>query len=731
MSKLNGIQIFALLSDVHDNLIVESIAPTLLTGGVTVGAAALIDKMNTSDAAAADPSVALPGKAKGGFGAWLVRGGWVALLAGVLVAAGIVVGVFLPGKSGDTPPVGSDEVTAAGVEQSEPEDTINEEETDPLPRLEDFSNESILSLFSAEQGTLSVNQDGDLVLDAVWKEGDINRSALVFDPQKVMNAMDRIEGRTHGAVLIKARRTMAMPTAPTVSLGTEDFGRLADRPAETVYRYATGDIDYEYFLIDTEYLSSLQNGMTPLLYLEWVCMEEGQYSSAGRSMTIHEIAFYPDIWSAFLEIRERLDEDGVKQPTPNYYQGPNNTIFANTTIRVPFFYPEPKGPNGEPIPRIAEGVFSQSNAMTVAILSEGFTELGRRCLSDNNNLRAVYFPDSLTELTVDIFNTCPRLTRLRLGKNIRTIHNDAIPFDSLTDIDYDGTMEEWCRVERVYDFKANVEIIVHCLDGDLTYYAESVEDGQPSSPSDTLLYNTPFELEAGWTPIQVEAQRLNLSNAQGLRQEVVLRWALVRQVRDTSDGHAIPYRYYFDVISSTDGSTLYKSSFAEMEAYAVYKGASLLLAYDAEEKAGETATLFLTNYGYGEADDALCIRTTHFRLELAENGTITVNRNASGKLNTDATFPCPINGYAEMNKTRRVFRDIEDYIGDTYGFSNRSVRLLMVSRPHGDSVLFNTRQGPTIDGFFFGRIWNITADFFNAATLEELYESYGAYKKLN
>ena len=48
---------------------------------------------------------------------------------------------------------------------------------------------------------------------------------------------------------------------------------------------------------------------------------------------------------------------------------------------------------------------------------------------ENENLRAVYLPDSLTELTEDCFAFCPKLTRLRLGKNIRTIYDLAIPFD--------------------------------------------------------------------------------------------------------------------------------------------------------------------------------------------------------------------------------------------------------------------------------------------------------------
>lgn len=725
MSKLNGMQIFELLSNVNDNLIVESVAPALLVGGATAAAAGLTGGAGVSSAGTVGATTA-----KGGFAAWLAKGGWLAVLAGVLVAAAVAVGAGIAGRDpAGTQPVGSDDVTTVGAEESESGETTEANETDPLPRLEDFSNESTLSLFSAEQGTLSVNEDGELVLEAVWEDGDVNRSWLVFDPKKVMESIDPAEKRTHGAILIKARRKMATPAEPTFTLGTEEFGRLADRPAETAYRYASGDIDYEFFVLDTEYISSLQNGMTPILYLEWVGMEDRQYSSDGRSLTISEISFYPDIWTAFLEVRTRLDAEGVKQPVPNYYEGLNNTIFMNTTIRVPFFYPEPKGPNGEQIPYMSPSVFTDSVALTVAVVGEGFTELGSRCLGENENLRAVYLPDSLTELKEPCFDFCPKLTRLRLSKNIRIIHNDAIPFDSLTHIDYDGTMAEWCQVERVYDFKANVEIIVHCLDGDLTFYAESIEDGKPSSPSDALLYNAPFDLESGWTPIQVEAKRLNLSNSYGMRQEVILRWALASHVGGSSDGLSIPYRYYFDVISAIDGSTLYTSSFEEMESYARYEGASLILAYDAVEKAGESATLFLINYGYGEAGNTLCIRTTHFRFELTEEGAFTVNRNASGKLNADVTFACPIDGYAEMNRTRQVFRDIERYIGNTYSFNDRGVRLLMVSRPHGDSVLFNGRQAPTIDGFFFGRIWNITADLFNTSTLEEIYETYGAYKK--
>ena len=116
MSKLNGLQIFALLSDLNDGLIVESVAPALLTGG-----------------GVASHSVGSGSTIKRGLGAWLAKGGWLTILAGVLVASAVAVGVILSGIGQESkPPVGSEEVTVADTvdtseaESNEPEETTEE-----------------------------------------------------------------------------------------------------------------------------------------------------------------------------------------------------------------------------------------------------------------------------------------------------------------------------------------------------------------------------------------------------------------------------------------------------------------------------------------------------------------------------------------------------------------------------------------------------------------------------
>ena len=119
MSKLNGMQIFELLSDLNDNLIMESVAPALLAGGATGAVAGLTGGAYASSAGTVGVTAA-----KTGFAAWLAKGGWVALLAGVLVAAGVAAGIAFGGRGQvSTPPMDTDEVTAAESDGTVPEDT--------------------------------------------------------------------------------------------------------------------------------------------------------------------------------------------------------------------------------------------------------------------------------------------------------------------------------------------------------------------------------------------------------------------------------------------------------------------------------------------------------------------------------------------------------------------------------------------------------------------------------
>ena len=112
MSRLNGEKIYELLDGIGEDLIIEATPAVLLAGT----AAAAGTAVNTAEL------YTIPGGASGGtavkagFGAWLAKGGWVALAAGAVAAAGIAVGAFFFGSSGDLPSAGSDTAT---IEQQE------------------------------------------------------------------------------------------------------------------------------------------------------------------------------------------------------------------------------------------------------------------------------------------------------------------------------------------------------------------------------------------------------------------------------------------------------------------------------------------------------------------------------------------------------------------------------------------------------------------------------------
>ena len=87
MSRLTGEQLFEILGRLPDDLVTEAL-PLSLLGGAAGTPLYSISATGNSTAA------------KTGFGAWLAKGGWIALVAGAVAAAGIAVGAFLLGSDG-------------------------------------------------------------------------------------------------------------------------------------------------------------------------------------------------------------------------------------------------------------------------------------------------------------------------------------------------------------------------------------------------------------------------------------------------------------------------------------------------------------------------------------------------------------------------------------------------------------------------------------------------------
>ena len=709
MSKLNGMQIFELLSSVNDSLILESCAPLITAGGTAAGATATAltkDTVLSTGATASTASAA----AKVGFGAWVAKGGWVALVAGAIAAAGIAAGGFYLLDRIDWP-------SFPDMTEETSQDVPSEDNSSTTRELSD-----LLSLFSAEQGVLSAGEDGSLVVDAQWGQGDENISTLVFNPREVAQALNQGYTKDPGAVLLKVHRNTAFAATATAYQGTKELGRNENLTLP-LYQYSYYSSRYEYIVI--QLTDDYQRRSSRELYVEWLGMGTTGLSSDDRSMTVAEIAFYDNVWDAFMATEEKLKADGTPPPALKYTE--NGLNFARGTLKTPFVYIDPTSLNGTVITEI-EGVFSFSIAVQVVILEEGARRLDDRAFSSAESLRAVYLPDSLQKLENDPFAFCPELTYLRIGSGIAYIDRSALP-SSLTDIDYNGTMEQWCNVFR--QGGADARVLVHCLDGDIPYNAtEPVSEYTEASRKD-LTWNTPLALAEGQVALDIESTYLTLSNGAGTEKTVLLRWALTELQDPPALGYDSRSIFYFDVLDPVDGSLLYVFDFEESLSYTREEGSSFFLAQGAlEDGMPLSATLFLTNYGYSDQKDALSVRTTHFRLELNAQGEFAVSRNADDGLKDDVTVPCPLPGRKEYGQINQVFTNIRHYLGSTYGLGyQRPARLLLVTRPHGDSAIFAHRTAPRIDGGVFSKLETILdAPGFNARSLEYLYEWCGVYK---
>jgi hypothetical protein len=542
-----------------------------------------------------------------GLGAWLMKGGWAAVLAGLLVAAGIAVGGYFLFDDFEWPTLPSVTDEASDTLEGEATEDSAEASTEgqplPPPVVEDFSAEDILSLFSVEQGSLSVSESGELVVDAEWETGDENFSTLCFDPREVAGALG--DERVPGAILIKLLRDSSSKGEITAYLGSNALGRNQDTTVP-VYLYSCYRSSYEYVVVELNGADPYEWASTPAVYLKWLDHGDAGFPSDGKRMTVSEIIFYADIWEAFLATEGKLEADGVKHPPLRFPE--SGTYYDTMIIQVPFFYLEPMGPKGKIIPMIAGEPYTDSKMLRVAVFHEGVEHIKDRIMIGNDFLQAVYLPDSLKRIDGDPFNFCSSLTRVRIGSGIEFIDSSAFDF-SLTDVDYNGTMEQWCKVDR--DRNGGHHITVHCLDGDIPYGATEPDYGQAEAAKEALAWSTPMALAEGQLVMDMESAYLKLSNGAGLQKQVILRWALTER----ADVERLPnggrYDFYFDVLDPADGTILYLPDAAEIGAYNRMNGSSLFLSKEAGEEGGpDTASVFLVGYGFTEGGDSFRMKTS-------------------------------------------------------------------------------------------------------------------------
>lgn len=104
MSRLTGMQIFELMSDIRDRLIVEAIPPSWSGTKASALGGAIIHGAEATDHPKADKQARRDRKRVMVLPLWLGKGGWIAAVVGLLATVGIVFGIFaLRDGRGDDP----------------------------------------------------------------------------------------------------------------------------------------------------------------------------------------------------------------------------------------------------------------------------------------------------------------------------------------------------------------------------------------------------------------------------------------------------------------------------------------------------------------------------------------------------------------------------------------------------------------------------------------------------
>ena len=117
---------------------------------------------------------------------------------------------------------------------------------------------------------------------------------------------------------------------------------------------------------------------------------------------------------------------------------------------------------------IGQSAFYGCMSLASVEIPDGVTEIGKRAFSRCTNLTSVKIPDGVTEIGEDAFYLCTSLMDVKIPGNVTKIGHDA--FSScyqLKTVTYEGTTEEWERIEKSWKIFSNSTEIT-CTDGTVT-----------------------------------------------------------------------------------------------------------------------------------------------------------------------------------------------------------------------------------------------------------------------
>ena len=420
MSRLTGEQLFEILGRIPDEFVTEALPPVLLGGVAAVGAAT----PSLRSLSSAGNSTA----AKAGFGAWVAKGGWLALVAGVLVAVGVAVGAFLLGWW-EVPPVGSGDVTAEQSTSEETggetadgteEDTQDESQdetaatTETEAEAETLAPSEFLKYVSNGDGTCYVAESNDpwpnmdIVIPSVSPDGDIvtaiGREA--FSGRAITSVVipDTVTHIEEYAFFFCCDLTSIVVPDSVVSVGHKAFDESPKIRRRKKGLYYVGnwvvdcDADKAEIVWKEGTKGILENAFEGCYKLTSVVIPDGVVSIGA-----HAFSDCPSLKSVVMP-------DSVTEMGAFAFED----CFSLTSITL-----------SNSLSAIQERTFSNCYDLTSIVIPDGVTSIGESAFNNCSSLTSVTVTGGLKNIDYGVFKNCSALTSITIPDSVTGIGTHA------------------------------------------------------------------------------------------------------------------------------------------------------------------------------------------------------------------------------------------------------------------------------------------------------------------